>query len=69
MFLLQRWTHFKLYVDDDVFMAKHNYLINKDSEDLSAMGLQIEDQGYPSDYVGVNIELIDKCTIPLSQPA
>ena len=30
----QKWLIFILYIDDDIFMAKNNYLINKAIEDL-----------------------------------
>ena len=45
---------FVLYVDG-IFMSPDNKLIDKAIKDLIVVRLKIEDQGYPSYYVGVNI--------------
>ena len=60
---------FVLYVDDDIFMSPDKILIDKAIKDLIAVGLKIKDQGYPCDYIGVNIKKNDDRSIKLSQPA
>ena len=47
-------------------MTKHNHLMNEAIEDSNTTGLNIKDQGYSSDYVGVNIKQIGKNMISLS---
>ena len=59
---------FVLYVDG-IFMSPDNKLIDKAIKDLIVVRLKIEDQGYPSYYVGVNIKKNKDCSIKLSQPA
>ena len=58
-----------LYVDDGIFMSSGNTLIDKAINDLIAAGLKIEDQGYPSDYVGINIKQNDDGSVKLPLPA
>ena len=43
-----------LYVDDDIFMSPEKNLIDKTIKNLIAVGLKVEDQGYSSDWIGVN---------------
>ena len=47
---------FIVYVDDGIFMGKNDQLINAAIEELKALDLNLEDQGHPADYVGVNIK-------------
>ena len=54
---------FVLYVDDGIFMSHDKTLIDKAIEDLIAAGLKIEEQGYPSEYIGVNVEKNDDKSI------
>ena len=44
------------YVDDDNFMSTDKTLIVKAIKGLIQVGLKIEDWGYSTDYVGVNIK-------------
>jgi hypothetical protein len=44
---------FMVYVDDGIFLVSKLQEAIKDIQDL---GLNIEDQGHPADYVGVNIK-------------
>ena len=50
-------------------MSPDKNLIDKAIKDLIAVRLKIEDQGYPLDYVGVNIKNNEDRSIRLSQPA
>ena len=47
---------FDVYVDGGIFMCPDKRFIDKAIKDLQAAGLKIEDQGYPSDHVGVKIK-------------
>jgi hypothetical protein len=60
---------FIVYVDDGIFVSPKQDLVDQAIKDLTNIGLKLEDQGYPSDYVGVNINRRDSTTIELSQPA
>ena len=60
---------FVLYVDNGIIMSPDKKLIDKAIEDFIAVGLKIKDQGYPSDYVGVNIKKNKDGSTKLSQPA
>ena len=60
---------FVLYVDDGIFVSPDKNLIDKTIQDLIAVILKIEDQGYPLDYIGVNIKKNEDGSIKLSQPA
>ena len=57
---------FVLYVDDGICMSPDKMLIDKAIKDLIGVGLKIEDQRYPSNYVGVNIKKNDDWSIKLS---
>ena len=41
--------------NDKIFMSPHQNMIDEAIHDLLQAGLKIEDQGFPLDYVGVNI--------------
>ena len=60
---------FVLYVDDGIFLSPDKNLIDKAIKDLIAVGLKIEGQGYPSNYIGVNIKKNEKGSIKLPQQA
>jgi hypothetical protein len=47
---------FIVYVDDGLFLASHDDSITRVVTQLCEIGLNIEDQGHPADYVGVNIK-------------
>ena len=47
---------FVAYVDDGIFLRPHPHLIDEAIRDLISVGLKIEDQGFPVDYVGVNMK-------------
>ena len=60
---------FVLYVDDHILMSPDKTLIDKAIKDLTAVELKIKDQGYPPDYVGMNITQSSYGSVKLSQPA
>jgi hypothetical protein len=45
-----------VYVDDGIFIGDSNNQILAIIAQLQSLGLKIEDQGHPADYVGVNIK-------------
>lgn len=47
---------FIVYVDDGIFLGKSDSEISQAITELSNLGLNIEDQGHPADYVGVTIK-------------
>ncbi len=47
---------FIVYDDDEIFLGPTDSELTKLVNDLHCMGLDIEDQGHPSDYVEVNIK-------------
>ena len=47
---------FIIYANDNIFMTRHNYLIDKAINELTSVYINIEKQGYSSDYVGVNVK-------------
>ena len=57
---------FVLYIYDGISMSHCRTLIEKAIKDVIAVGLKIEDQGYPSDYVGINIKQNNDGSIKVS---
>jgi hypothetical protein len=47
---------FMVYVDDGIFLGKDNNQLKQVIQEIQGIGLKIEDQGHPADYVGVNIK-------------
>jgi hypothetical protein len=45
-----------VYVDDGIFLGKDNTRLKKVIPKIQETGLNIEDQGHPADYVGINIK-------------
>lgn len=48
-------TIFICYIDDGLFLGKSDCQLLKAIQELQSLGLDIEDQGHPADYVGANI--------------
>jgi hypothetical protein len=46
---------FMVYVDDGIFLGNNDAELHQAIKEIQALGLNIEDQGHPADYVGVNI--------------
>ena len=44
-----------VYVDDGIFIWKDDAQLQAIIKEMHDLGLNIEDQGHPADYVGVNI--------------
>jgi hypothetical protein len=47
---------FMVYVDDGIFLGRNNLQLQEVIKEIQTLGLNIEDQGHPADYVGVNIK-------------
>ena len=60
---------FIVYVDDGIFICPDDDKISQAIQDIKDIGLDIEDQGNPADYVGVNISRHKDGTISLTQRA
>ncbi len=45
-----------VYVDDGIFLGNNDLKLQDAIKDIQDLGLNIEDQGHPADYVGVNIK-------------
>jgi hypothetical protein len=45
-----------VYVDDDIFLGSDNSQLQEVIKEIQNLGLNIEDQGHPTDYVRVNIK-------------
>ncbi len=46
---------FMVYVDDGIFLGNNDTQLQDAIKEIQGLGLNIEDQGHPADYVGVNI--------------
>ena len=60
---------FIVYVDDGIFVGSSEAQLANIVTELRNIGLDIEDQGHPSDYVGVNIKQLANGSIEFSQRA
>ncbi len=47
---------FMVYVDDRIFLGNNDSKLQEAIKDIQNLGLNIEDQGHPADYGGVNIK-------------
>ncbi len=47
---------FMVYVDDSIFLGNEDSKLQDAIKEIQDSGLNIEDQGHPADYVGVNIK-------------
>jgi hypothetical protein len=45
-----------VYVDDGIFLGSNDLQLQEVIKKIQNLGLNIEDQGCPTDYVGVNIK-------------
>jgi hypothetical protein len=45
-----------VYMDDGIFLGNDDLKLQEAVKDIQDLGLNIEDQGHPADYVGVNIK-------------
>jgi hypothetical protein len=49
---------FMVYVDDGLFLGSNDLQLQEVIKEIQNLGLNIEDQGHPADYVGVNIKTL-----------
>jgi hypothetical protein len=47
---------FMVYVDNGIFLGSNDLQFQEVIKEIQNLGLNIEDQGHPADYVGVNIK-------------
>ena len=47
---------FMVYMDDGIFLGDDDWKLQQAIKDIQDTGLNIEDQGHPADYKGVNIK-------------
>ncbi len=60
---------FMVYVDDGIFLGPNDEQLRLAICDIQNAGLNIEDQGHPADYVGVNIKKTKDGSYEFSQRA
>ena len=58
---------FIVYVDDGIFLGNDDAQLPDIIKQLKNAGLDVEDQGHPADYVGVNINHTRDGTVEFSQ--
>jgi hypothetical protein len=49
---------FIVYVDDGIFLGSNDLQLHDVIKEIQDQGLNIEDEGHPADYVGVNIKML-----------
>jgi hypothetical protein len=54
--LIDDCVFFMVYMDDGIFLGSNNLQLQEVIKEIQNLGLNIEDQGHPADYVGVNIK-------------
>ncbi len=62
-------TIFIVYVDDGIFIGDNDNQIMAILSQLQGLGLKIEDQGHPANYIGVNIKRFKGGGIEFTQQA
>jgi hypothetical protein len=60
---------FMVYVDDGIFLGSNDSQLQKVIKEIQNLGLNIEDQGHPADYVGVNIKKLKDGSYEFTQQA
>ncbi len=60
---------FMVYVDDGIFLGSDDAKLQEAIKDIQDLGLNIEDQGHPADYVGVNIKKLRDGSYEFTQRA
>jgi hypothetical protein len=58
-----------VYVDDGIFLGNDDSKLQDAIKDIQDLGLNIEDQGHPADYVGVNIKKLRDGSYEFTQRA
>ncbi len=60
---------FMVYVNNGIFLDNDNLQLQEVIKEIQDIGLNIEDQGHPADYVGVNIKKLKDGSYELTQQA
>jgi hypothetical protein len=60
---------FMVYVDDGIFLGDDDSKLQQAIKDIQDIGLNIEDQGHPADYLGVNIKKLRDGSYEFTQRA
>jgi hypothetical protein len=60
---------FMVYVDDGIFIGPEDKQLKSIIKEMQDLGLNIEDQGHPADYVGVNIKKLKDGSYEFTQRA
>jgi len=60
---------FMVYVDDGIFLGQDDEQLRASIREIQESGLNIEDQGHPADYVGVNIKKLKDGSYEFTQRA
>jgi hypothetical protein len=60
---------FLVYVDDGIFIGNDDAQLQAIVKEMQDLGLNIEDQGHPADYVGVNIKKLKDGSYEFTQRA
>jgi hypothetical protein len=58
-----------VYVDDGIFLGNDDLKLQAAIQEIQELGLNIEDQGHPVDYVGVNIKKLQDGSYEFTQCA
>ena len=58
-----------VYVDDGIFIGNDDEQLQAIIKEMQDLGLNIEDQGHPADYVGVNIKKLKDGSYEFTQRA
>ncbi len=60
---------FMVYMDDGIFLGDDDSKLQQAIKDIQDIGLNVEDQGHPADYVGVNIKKLQDGSYEFKQRA
>jgi hypothetical protein len=60
---------FMVYVDDGIFLGNDDSKLQAAIQEIQELGLNIEDQGHPADYVGFNIKKLRDGSYEFTQRA
>jgi hypothetical protein len=58
---------FMVYVDDGIFLGSNDLHLQDVIKEIQNLGLNIEDQGHPADYVGVNVKKLKDGSFEFTQ--
>jgi hypothetical protein len=60
---------FMVYMDNSILVGSNNLQLQEVIKEIQNLGLNIEDQGHPVDYVGVNIKKLKDGSYEFTQQA